>query len=124
MLTRAHKVRVDNEEYRQKIQVARKYIYESGRYINGRQIAALLGTMSLVPTLVTCYCDSRYIYCLIKHQNAFSSQLSMHGFNFFSLFVPDLLHEFELGVWKAVFTHLIRILYAKGEDTIQILNER
>jgi hypothetical protein len=24
----------------------------------------------------------------------------------------DLLHEFELGVWKALFTHLIRLLYA------------
>jgi hypothetical protein len=28
------------------------------------------------------------------------------------MLVVDLLHEFELGVWKAVFTHLIRLLYA------------
>lgn len=28
------------------------------------------------------------------------------------MLVVDLLHEFELGVWKAIFTHLIRILYA------------
>ncbi len=40
------------------------------------------------------------------------------------MFVPDLLHEFELGVWKAVFTHLIRLLYACGGDKIQILNSR
>jgi hypothetical protein len=40
------------------------------------------------------------------------------------LFVPDLLHEFELGVWKATFTHLIRILYARGGDMIQALNIR
>jgi hypothetical protein len=40
------------------------------------------------------------------------------------MFVPDLLHEFELGVWKAVFIHLMRILYAAGGDTIQTLNER
>jgi hypothetical protein len=46
------------------------------------------------------------------------------GFNFYSLFVPDLLHEFELGVWKAVFTHLLRILYAYGEESIQRLNQR
>ena len=26
--------------------------------------------------------------------------------------VVDFLHEFELGVWKALFTHLIRVLYA------------
>ena len=40
------------------------------------------------------------------------------------MFVPDLLHEFELGVFKALFTHLLRILYACGEDKIQILNYR
>ena len=40
------------------------------------------------------------------------------------MFVPDLLHEFELGVWKATFTHLMRILYACGGTAIQILNHR
>ena len=30
------------------------------------------------------------------------------------MLVVDLMHEFELGVWKAVFSHLIRILYAAG----------
>jgi hypothetical protein len=40
------------------------------------------------------------------------------------MFVVDLLHEFELGVWKAVFTHLMRILYAAGGDCIQTLNKR
>jgi hypothetical protein len=28
------------------------------------------------------------------------------------MLVVDLLHEFELGVWKALFAHLIRILHA------------
>jgi hypothetical protein len=28
------------------------------------------------------------------------------------MLVVDLMHEFELGVWKAVFKHLVRILYA------------
>lgn len=32
------------------------------------------------------------------------------------MLVVDLLHEFELGVWKALFTHLIRILYAAARD--------
>lgn len=27
------------------------------------------------------------------------------------MLVVDFLHEFELGTWKAVFTHLIRILH-------------
>jgi len=30
------------------------------------------------------------------------------------MLVVDLMHEFELGVWKAVFLHLVRILYAAG----------
>ena len=36
--------------------------------------------------------------------------------------MPDLLHEFELGVWKAIFTHLMRVLYGVGGDLIQALN--
>ena len=40
------------------------------------------------------------------------------------MFVVDLLHEFELGVWKAVFTHLMRILYAAGGTIVQQLNYR
>ncbi|GBE88462.1 hypothetical protein SCP_1302770 [Sparassis crispa] len=35
------------------------------------------------------------------------------------MFIPDLMHKFELGVWKAIFTHLLRILYAVSEDAIQ-----
>ena len=38
--------------------------------------------------------------------------------------MPDLLHEFELGIWKAIFVHLIRILYAYGNDSISKLNSR
>ncbi len=40
------------------------------------------------------------------------------------MLVVDLLHEFELGVWKAIFTQLLRILYAAGDDKIQHLNKR
>jgi hypothetical protein len=28
----------------------------------------------------------------------------------FSLFVPDLMHDFELGGWRALFIHILRIL--------------
>ena len=30
------------------------------------------------------------------------------------MLIVDLMHEFELGVWKVVFSHLIHILYATG----------
>jgi len=36
------------------------------------------------------------------------------------------MHEFELGVWKSFFTHLIRVLYAAAPDghLVEALNER
>jgi hypothetical protein len=40
------------------------------------------------------------------------------------MLLVDLLHEFELGVWKAVFAHLIRILIALHEDGDKVLDER
>lgn len=45
-------------------------------------------------------------------QNAFASKLQRFNFNHFSMLVVDIMHEFELGTWKALFTHLIRVLYA------------
>ena len=34
------------------------------------------------------------------------------------------MHEIEVGIFKAVFRHLLRILYVLGEDRITLLNER
>ena len=34
------------------------------------------------------------------------------------------MHEFDLGVWKAVFIHLLQILYVAGNNGIQKLNEQ
>ena len=43
------------------------------------------------------------------------------------MMVVDLLHEFELGVWKTLLTHLIGILHAASERPgalADILNAR
>jgi hypothetical protein len=37
-------------------------------------------------------------------------------FNMSQLLVVDLLHEFEFGIWKALFTHLIWVLYAAAAN--------
>jgi hypothetical protein len=37
------------------------------------------------------------------------------------MLVVDLMHEFELGVWKAIFTHLIRILYAAAPGSCLVM---
>lgn len=34
------------------------------------------------------------------------------------------MHEFELGVWKSVLTHLIRILHCLGPNTVNEFNKR
>jgi hypothetical protein len=61
---------------------------------------------------------------MILFKNAFSEHLADFQFKLFLLFIVDLLHEFELGVWKAIFTHLMRILFAAGGTAIQELNWR
>lgn len=58
------------------------------------------------------------------YQNAFSEKLAEFGFDLFSIFVVDFMHEYELGVWKSVFTHLLRILVAAGGPAILELNAR
>jgi len=43
------------------------------------------------------------------------------------MMVVNLMHEFELGVWKALFTHLIQILHAASNRPgalVDILNTR
>ncbi|KAI6122144.1 hypothetical protein EDD16DRAFT_1691903 [Pisolithus croceorrhizus] len=57
-------------------------------------------------------------------KNVLSEFLLKFMVNFFLLLVVDLLHEFELGVWKAIFIHLLCILLATGGDSIQELNKR
>ena len=44
------------------------------------------------------------------------------GFDFFLMLVVDLLHEFELGIWKAVFIHLLRMLDSLPKSKIAELD--
>jgi hypothetical protein len=115
--------RVDDQAHRKKIDLARKLIYQRGAPVDGKRVKSILNSESLVPTRISC---SFYIQITTtnKLQNAFSDQLFKFGFNFFLMLVVDMLHEFELGVWKAIFTHLMRIVYAAGGVTVQELNWR
>ncbi|KAF8873129.1 hypothetical protein BD779DRAFT_1613708 [Infundibulicybe gibba] len=45
------------------------------------------------------------------------------SFNPSTMLVVDLLHEFELGVWKALFTHLIRLVHAAGRGSDDLVVE-
>ena len=46
--------------------------------------------------------------------------------DYHNLFVVDLLHEFEIGIWKSVLTHLTQMLYASpgGNDRVAELDAR
>lgn len=104
---RSKRARVDNNRFWFVVKKVWEWLFVKGLNIASAAVKRLLMPESLVPTV-----------------NAFSTRLSQFGVNFFSMFVPDLLHEFELGVWKATFTHLLRVLYAHGENAIQDLNKR
>ncbi|GJJ11230.1 hypothetical protein Clacol_005462 [Clathrus columnatus] len=89
------------------IHKARELIYKKGTPIQSQMVESLLKERSLVPTV-----------------NAFSQKLFKFGFDFHKVFIVDFLHEIELGVWKALFTHLIRILHTTHETKVQELNRR
>lgn len=62
--------------------------------------------------------------CGIRAQNAFSAKLQCSGFNMYSMFVGDELHEWSLGTWRSTFAHLIRILHAADIQLTHKLDSR
>jgi hypothetical protein len=97
--------RVDDETWRRKIDVTREIIYIKNYAVDSDAVETILKAQSLVPT-----------------RNTFSQKLSKFGFNPFLMFVIDLMHEFELGVWKALFIHLLRILNAADKTLVDELD--
>lgn len=126
MTQRTLLVRADTSERRKKISKSRKLIYEDKYAVNSLPVEELLKGESLVPTAVS-YLFLLFSCCCGAHalsQNAFSERLCHTGFNFFLMLVVDLLHEFELGVWKAVLIHLLRILDSVDKSKIDELDRR
>ncbi|KAJ7762206.1 hypothetical protein B0H16DRAFT_1884179 [Mycena metata] len=90
------------------VNTARRFIYKFAHGIGSKKVDDLLKETSSVPTL-----------------NAFIERLGS-DFNLHQMLVVDFMHEFELGVWKNVFTHLIRLLYAlpDGKNLVAELDRR
>ncbi|KAG6819019.1 hypothetical protein H0H93_016314, partial [Arthromyces matolae] len=99
-------LRTDSVAQNLRIKKARKLIFEKGKVVNGKPIDRALGE-SLVPI-----------------ENAFSQLLLPHDRNYFSLFTRDLMHEIELGVWRSLFLHLLRILHTYGREAVATLDYR
>ncbi|CAE6463349.1 unnamed protein product [Rhizoctonia solani] len=106
---RVSKRRVESIKRIRKIEEARRLIYDLGHSVQSKQVEALLQAESYVPTM-----------------NAFSRRLSprIFKFNIFETFVVDQLHEIELGVWKSLFQHLLRLLHLGGSRNVAKFNER
>ena len=125
MSQRVTMARVDNAERQGKVFAARRLIYEKNSLVTSSAIEALLRDASWVPTSVSLisFIVFRSPYYMTL-QNAFSERLSPLGFNLFSTLLPDFMHEVELGGWKALFIHLLRMLSSIGEERLVALDQR
>ncbi|KAK7442067.1 hypothetical protein VKT23_016343 [Stygiomarasmius scandens] len=104
---RETKARIDSEHRQSTIERIRKWIFDAGRSIASDVVETFLKPFSWIPT-----------------RNTFSERFLKFGANFYNLLVPDVLHELELGVWKALLLHLIRMLVFLGNEAVQKMNER
>ena len=116
--------RRDDLEYRSKISGARDIIYRQRYTVNSEAVETILKEESLSPAFVRKPPFTSPAKKLTSYQNAFSISLSQYDFDFFRMMRVDFLHEVELGLFKMVFTHLIRILQSIGDDRIRELNWR
>ncbi|KAI0744837.1 hypothetical protein C8Q76DRAFT_789312 [Earliella scabrosa] len=108
MKSRERNVRKDDSNLWSWITRIRSWIFNDGTAPEGAAVKKTpLHGVSAVPT-----------------RCAFSIRFAQFGCNAYSLFVPDLMHEFEIGVWKSTFQHLIRILVAAGGNLVQVLDKR
>ncbi|CAK5265668.1 unnamed protein product [Mycena citricolor] len=87
---------------------ARDWIHHRGYGIKSAMVENILQATSSIPI-----------------ENAFIARLGS-SFDLHRMLVVDFLHEFELGVWKALFSHLIRLLYAQpgGPSLVSKLDSR
>ncbi|THU90778.1 hypothetical protein K435DRAFT_675497 [Dendrothele bispora CBS 962.96] len=104
---RKNKARVDSEQRQSSIQRIRRWIFDAGRSIVSNVIEGFLSPFSWTLT-----------------RNIFSERFFKFGVNFYEMLTPDVLHELELGVWKATLLHLIRMLVFLGSGAVQRMNER
>ncbi|KAJ6525271.1 hypothetical protein DFH09DRAFT_1329080 [Mycena vulgaris] len=107
MAIQVEQVRRDDAARREKVTEARKLIYEAGYVVNSTKVDDLLKSESMVPT-----------------ENTFSERLAGSDFDVFDALVVDFMHKTELGDFKNVIKHLVRILNTQGADVVLEFNER
>ncbi|KAF7965535.1 hypothetical protein HWV62_43046 [Athelia sp. TMB] len=103
---RAQSARVDDDAYRRTVKAARDLIYKHRHTVDSKEVEALLKAQSLTPTA-----------------NMFSKKLGPLGFSISKALLNDFMHEVEIGVWKGLFVHLLRILEAHDKKTKMTIKE-
>ena len=116
--------RHDNPIRQSKIRSARRLIIQKGCLVDGTAVETLLKPESLVPTAVRNLSLCLVFLDQLVLQNAFSDKLAPLGFNLFSMFLVDLMHDFELGVWRAIFIQLLHILESVDANLLTELDRR
>ncbi|THV03577.1 hypothetical protein K435DRAFT_817199 [Dendrothele bispora CBS 962.96] len=104
---RETKARVDTQHRRNMIEHVRKWVFDFGKSVTNQAVDTFLQPYSWVPT-----------------NNIFSERFAKFGVNFYEMLTPDVLHEVELGVWKSLLTHLVRIMFTVGNAAVQNMNRR
>ncbi|TFK94497.1 hypothetical protein K466DRAFT_476226 [Polyporus arcularius HHB13444] len=105
--TRLRRTLANDRYIRETVKAARKKIFEQGYAPEGATVD-----------------DALKLTSITSSRSAFADKLGEFGLNVYDILVPDLMHEFELGVWKFVFTHLVRVLIAAGGDRVQEMDRR
>ncbi|KAJ3543081.1 hypothetical protein NMY22_g3268 [Coprinellus aureogranulatus] len=113
--SRLSSARRDDDARRQAVKTSRKKLLGDGVGLTTSGVDGPLKDQSLQPVWVS------------LAQNAFSTPaLTASGFDIFNAMAVDLLHEFEQGIWKDVFLHILRILdaSASGNSLRTVLDRR
>jgi len=105
----------------QLVRKARKAIFK-GYKVSGSRVERLIGGGSRAPNVVRAGIPSPCLNANHGPKNAFMNCIP--NLNIYPLLTVDLLHEVELGVWKALFTHIIRILSVHSSEAINELDRR
>ena len=127
MIQRQLLVRTDDNNLQNKILDAWALIYERNYAVDSLKVQALLKDESLIPTMVSVnWTRAQSIYTNLcgRMQNTFLERLGAFSFCVFVMLVVDLLHEFELGIWKAILSHLLRMLESLKGDKLHELDQR
>jgi hypothetical protein len=95
-----------------KVVKARELIYQWGNTVDSAKVEDALREGSWVPILVSATDSTFMISSNHTLQNQFVEKLGPLGLDPFRMLVVDFMHECELGTWKALFTHLLRLLHA------------